>query len=396
MMLECEIMENMDNFDDLLCQVENLDQNSLFADVSKITDNYASLQLLKLAEVDPCYNSFDSYTTLSSHPPEQQDTDIDSSSKICSPTFLSQHNNSSDDDETELMSTDTIALSQSGEEKTFKGNNNSLSILSCANMLSPPSSSDGGDDVESLFPELIDIENQVVRAARTSYESIDDDVSVRNVIKVNVSRVSPASKNTTVSDGKSGTAFHNNVHNYAAPSNRASYNNKLGRPPKYAELEPPCGYSECGPMSKNAVLARENRKKKKEYMSQLESEITELKGDNEGLTTKLSQANNTIKSLHDEIQYLKSVIANESTLGALLKNIPAATNITLKRGRQNNTWDNPSAESKRRKLDHDYLSLIDGVDASSRPGVCLHVAEGSVSLEFCSRCNLQSQNSNTQ
>ena len=379
--VDCDNMRNLSDFEDLLSQVEGHDQN---ADVS-ICENSALLQLVKPSEVDPCLYSFDSK--------QERESDID-----CEVTESHKDTEGlvADESGNKQQQIHPTTAAQTQEGNTLIDNIASTGIFTT--MLSPPSSSEGSDigdinDVESLFPELVDIENQIVRAAELAEHA---QTQSKNIIRVSISH-KPASGNVMMtsnsSNVKSMNTYTANMHDYAvtSPSSVSSkYVSKLGRPPKYVELEPECGYADCGPMSKNAILARENRRRKKEYLTSLESELSTLKSDNEDLTTKLSSANKTIDNLNDEIEYLKSVIANETTLGALLQNIPTATGVSLKRGRQTKPTSQPAPE-KRRKVDHDYLSLTTAANNSSRPGVCLHVADGSVSLEFCSKCNVQSQ-----
>ena len=378
--VDCDNMRNISDFEDLLYQVEGHDQN---ADVS-ICENSALLQLVKPSEVDPCLYSFDS----------KQERESDISCEITESHKDTVVTDESENNQQQQVHPTTAAQTQEGN--TLIDNIASTGIFTT--MLSPPSSSEGSDigdinDVESLFPELVDIENQIVRAAELAEHA---ETQSKNIIRVSISH-KPASGNVMMTSNSSNVKTVNtysaNMHDYAvtSPSSVSSkYVSKLGRPPKYVELEPECGYADCGPMSKNAILARENRRRKKEYLTSLESELSTLKSDNEDLTTKLSSANETIDNLNDEIEYLKSVIANETTLGALLQNIPTATGVSLKRGRQTKPTSQPAPE-KRRKVDHDYLSLTTAANNSSRPGVCLHVADGSVSLEFCSKCNVRSQ-----
>lgn len=285
---------------------------------------------------------------------------------------------------------------EEGENKNQQ--DNSIGNYSCNNsrvtsvMLSPPSSSvSEGDidvtaDFETLFPELNEFESQLPASAGLTSFSLPEDgnyssiaTESKNVVRVNTSYYMPKTEahSPTMSDSSS--------HSNSYPSYNAN-GDLIRKVPKYAELEPEAGFAVCGPMSRNAVLARENRRKKKEYLTSLEGEITTLKGEKQLIASSLCKANKAISSLKDEIEYLKSVIANETTLGALLKNIPMATGVSIKRGRSTTMRSNDNT-TKRHKLDHDYTSTSLGY----RPGVCLHIAEGSVSLEFCKTCNDESQ-----
>ena len=138
---------------------------------------------------------------------------------------------------------------------------------------------------------------------------------------------------------------------------------------------------------KNAIAAKQNREKKKLYMSRLESEATTLKAE----MTILKQQNKELEScnarLEKEVSYLKAVLANQSTLSSLLAKIPTTEGVHLtssfNRGkRATRSGDDDlcaSLSTKRVKFDEQMAA-----------GVCLHVANDRVSLEFCADCSLRS------
>lgn len=173
-------------------------------------------------------------------------------------------------------------------------------------------------------------------------------------------------------------------------------------------------------MSKNAVIARENREKKKKYMSLLETNVEELKVENHDLRTKFSAKSKQCESLENEVHYLRSVLANQSCISALLKNIHATQGATFTSSLE--TADiNKGINSKKRSLDENdncehtsngiYVRAT-GSNKRSKPesgtvatvlysppptpcsspnqddagGVCLHVSNNKVSLELCSQC----------
>ena len=82
-------------------------------------------------------------------------------------------------------------------------------------------------------------------------------------------------------------------------------------------------------MSKNAVAARENRQRKKQHITVLEESVEKLSAENNMLKTNVSEMSNTIDSLRTEVDYLRSVLANQSTLSALLRKIPSVSGIDL-------------------------------------------------------------------
>ena len=172
--------------------------------------------------------------------------------------------------------------------------------------------------------------------------------------------------------------------------------------------------------SKSAIAAKENREKKKKYISTLESSVKGLASENKTLKSQVGQLDDEVEKLRLEVDYLKSVLANQSTLSRLLDNIPGVTSVSLRsnedsccqvKGKKSKKRERSqdfegsesvtnSSKTKKRKLsDHDYAnngvvshSVSDSRQlAGSTPalggGVCLHVADEEVSLEFCAECS---------
>ena len=82
-------------------------------------------------------------------------------------------------------------------------------------------------------------------------------------------------------------------------------------------------------MSKNAVAARENRLRKKQYINDLEQSVKSLTSENRNLKNQVTNMHQTVGDLRTEVRYLRSVLANQSTLSALLKNIPTVPGINF-------------------------------------------------------------------
>ncbi|KAL4240074.1 hypothetical protein ACF0H5_000868 [Mactra antiquata] len=128
---------------------------------------------------------------------------------------------------------------------------------------------------------------------------------------------------------------------------------------------------------KNAVQAKINRERKKLYIKGLEDEIEELKSENVSLKEIASKAEAEKQELAEEVAYLKSVLANQSAISGLLKNIGNVENVKL----------SSSIMRKRGASDdHSYGSAKRSRSSTHTAGVCLHVDKGNVSLEFCSKC----------
>jgi hypothetical protein len=135
---------------------------------------------------------------------------------------------------------------------------------------------------------------------------------------------------------------------------------------------------------KNAELAKVNRQKKKAYIESLEQEVEEGKAKEASLEKKVKAVEAERDDLQAQVAYLQAVLANQSALAGLLKNIPTTSGVKL----------SSSASRKRTlEMDHSYTpkkprSAASTTTSQTPAGVCLHVDEGNVSLEFCHHCAL--------
>ncbi len=134
---------------------------------------------------------------------------------------------------------------------------------------------------------------------------------------------------------------------------------------------------------KNADAARLNRQKKKRYVEDLEKTCSTLKTENVVLKTRCHEFQQRCTRLQSEVQYMQSVLMNESTLSSLIQNIPQVKEIKLSSsfGRKRPVAESETAPSKRLKK------------GTHSGGVCLHVAKDVVSLEFCANCSKQASSS---
>ncbi|KAI8519446.1 hypothetical protein Bbelb_027030 [Branchiostoma belcheri] len=131
---------------------------------------------------------------------------------------------------------------------------------------------------------------------------------------------------------------------------------------------------------RNAESARQNRLKKKLYLQDLEGRVDNLQKENTSLKKEKNKMETTIASLEEELEYLKSVLANQSTLSNLLKNIDATEGVSLSTSFPSNQ------KRKAGEKDHDYSKGKKRRHTDNSGGVCLHVNKDQVSLEFCSKC----------
>lgn len=128
---------------------------------------------------------------------------------------------------------------------------------------------------------------------------------------------------------------------------------------------------------KNAMQAKMNRERKKAYVAQLEKETKELRDENITVKTELQNLKEEKCSMQEEINYLQNVIANQSTLSTLLKNI-GATSLSL-------TASFTKDRKREREEEQETAKKVKYQPPGG--GVCLHVENKNVSLEFCSRCS---------
>ena len=141
--------------------------------------------------------------------------------------------------------------------------------------------------------------------------------------------------------------------------------------------------------SKSAIAARENREKKKRYVAGLEASVNRLKYENKKLTDDRCSLTKEADSLREEVRYLRNVLANQSTLSSLLKNIPNVSGLSFVGGKLTSditapkrkpSVDDETIRTKQRRVATDP-------EESSTSGICLHVSQSRVSMELCASCS---------
>lgn len=153
---------------------------------------------------------------------------------------------------------------------------------------------------------------------------------------------------------------------------------------------------------KNAENARENRKKKKSYVVGLEKEVEQLRAEKNVLTGKTAKLEGKVNELQEEVDYLKSILANQSMLSKLLESLSMTPGISLSTSfcssRQSaveefeDGKENKLATRSRKRACNSQKSAQQGVSnkrsrKTGSGGICLHVNENKVSLEFCRVCS---------
>ena len=159
---------------------------------------------------------------------------------------------------------------------------------------------------------------------------------------------------------------------------------------------------------KNAIAARENRQKKKKYVEGLESDVKKWQEENRTLKTRNERMTTMIRKLSDEVKYLRSVLANESTISLLIKSVAATPGISLTSSlvessqREEGEKESKTCEGKKystRSRKRQASEVVEVTPSkrtrnSTNPGgVCLHVNRGKVSLEFCAKCEMKASKS---
>jgi hypothetical protein len=132
-------------------------------------------------------------------------------------------------------------------------------------------------------------------------------------------------------------------------------------------------------VNKNAIAARMNRLKKKEYVNDLEKKVGLLSTKNHKLEQDNCGLNKRVEELEDETRYLRAVLANESMLGQLLSRLSGVNGMKL----------SSSLFQAANLNDHDYAQprkRIKVEEKETSGGICLHVDKNHVSVEFCTKC----------
>ncbi|XP_058808910.1 uncharacterized protein LOC131674325 [Phymastichus coffea] len=72
-------------------------------------------------------------------------------------------------------------------------------------------------------------------------------------------------------------------------------------------------------LNRNALMARENRQRKKEYIERIETKLQNYQAENQELTNTIQKQSVEIKRLGKEVTYLKGVLKNQTMITTLLK-----------------------------------------------------------------------------
>ncbi|KAM9751261.1 LOW QUALITY PROTEIN: uncharacterized protein crebzf [Menidia menidia] len=139
------------------------------------------------------------------------------------------------------------------------------------------------------------------------------------------------------------------------------------------------GQNQSRNVNKNAIAARLNRLKKKEYVNNLEKRVGVLSTENAAIKQENCQLTKRVEELEDETRYLRAVLANESMLAQLLSRLSGVNGMKL----SSSLFQGPNSN------DHDYAlprKRVKVEEKETTGGVCLHVDKNHVSVEFCTKC----------
>lgn len=143
-------------------------------------------------------------------------------------------------------------------------------------------------------------------------------------------------------------------------------------------------------MSRNAVAARENREKKKAYIDGLERQLKETREANKKLMARVNTLQQENGELVTERDYFKGVLANDSSISILIRQLASTNQIQLV-GTHFEAKPSATTEAAKplRKSHRIATTKGDTSPAIAGPtsGICLHIHNKKVSLEVCAKCS---------
>lgn len=162
--------------------------------------------------------------------------------------------------------------------------------------------------------------------------------------------------------------------------------------------------------NRNAVMAKLNRERKKRYVNNLESEVSTLRNKNASLSEENQNLKVSISKCREELAYLQNVLGNQSMLSSVIKAVSGIRGVNLKGTVNTSTGKNSTEDKSSSRVDKDIptngdkpqkLLKEDTVKGEQYPipltsignGVCLHVQQENVSIEFCHHCSAHATSS---
>ncbi|XP_030382474.1 uncharacterized protein LOC115629989 isoform X2 [Scaptodrosophila lebanonensis] len=169
--------------------------------------------------------------------------------------------------------------------------------------------------------------------------------------------------------------------------------------------------------NRNAILARENRRKKKAYLEAVEKELDETRNANRSLLRALKKQLRANVRLEKERNYLKKIldtISNAANFGGAWCKNPQNSETECEPHQSHTkqhsatSWSNflddlfadntmmPTLYNNWNELpdqnseEHNYFKHGTTSNYSGKDGTCFHIAAGTISLDFCPSCQCSS------
>jgi len=124
-------------------------------------------------------------------------------------------------------------------------------------------------------------------------------------------------------------------------------------------------------------------------MEVMQEKIDGLQAENNQLQGEVKESKETCLDLKAEVEYLRGIIQNQSQLAALIKGVQNAPGVKFRFGSPEK--DEPNTRLRRKRAAEEIATSPNKNSREGGSGICLHVQEGEVSVEFCGRCNRQSR-----
>uniref|UniRef100_A0A6V7M1B3 BZIP domain-containing protein n=1 Tax=Bracon brevicornis TaxID=1563983 RepID=A0A6V7M1B3_9HYME len=119
-------------------------------------------------------------------------------------------------------------------------------------------------------------------------------------------------------------------------------------------------------LNRNALMARVNRQRKKEYLEKVENKLAYYRRENKNLSNVIQQQSIDLKRLTAEVAYLRNVLNNSSAITALLKTMNDSLRQSKVR-KEEDKWDSERLEENKecaRKLPKSESSDREGKDGN--------------------------------
>lgn len=111
--------------------------------------------------------------------------------------------------------------------------------------------------------------------------------------------------------------------------------------------------------NRNALMARRNRQKKKEYIENIENKLAYFRNENRKFIDILKHQNINLKRLNAEVTYLKNILKNNTTITALLNSMNSLMNKNYK-----NNNNKKIHETNEIKLNNE-VKLLDNLETNT-------------------------------